>query len=188
MAALISLCPNRIDIAPLRHRTIELPALAGDVLTRVAPRATLGAAAGEALLACDWPGNLSELTMVLQTAADNAARRADQLISMADLPEQYQTTTRAHRLSGRDRAERQAIVEAMNAAGGNKVHAAKMLGISRSTLYTRLTRPRHLIPTPEIGGFWRPFPQVSLTKTHHFRVSGVVFKFRTVRHHKLLGL
>ncbi len=138
VAALISLCPNRIDIAPLRHRTIELPALAGDVLTRVAPRATLGAAAGEALLACDWPGNLSELTMVLQTAADNAARRADQLISMADLPEQYQTTTRAHRLSGRDRAERQAIVEAMNAAGGNKVHAAKMLGISRSTLYTRL--------------------------------------------------
>jgi sigma-54 dependent transcriptional regulator, acetoin dehydrogenase operon transcriptional activator AcoR len=138
VAALISLCPNRIDIAPLRHRTIELPALAGDVLSRVAPRATLGAAAGEALLACDWPGNLSELTMVLQTAADNAARRADQLISMADLPEHYQTTTRAHRLSGRDRAERQAIVEAMNAAGGNKVHAAKMLGISRSTLYTRL--------------------------------------------------
>lgn len=138
VAALISLCPRRIDIAPLRHRTIELPVLAGDVLTRLAPRATLGAAAGEALFACDWPGNLSELTMVLRTAADNAARRADHLISLADLPEQYRTTTRAHRLSGRDRAERRAIVEAMNAAGGNKVHAAKLLGISRSTLYTRL--------------------------------------------------
>lgn len=138
VAALIALCPRRIDLAPLRHRTIDLPALAGNVLSRIAPRAVLGAAAGEALLSSDWPGNLTELTMVLRTAADNAARRADRVITVADLPAHHQTTTRAHRLSGRDRAERQAIVEAMQASEGNKVHAAKMLGISRSTLYTRL--------------------------------------------------
>lgn len=138
VAALISLCPDRIDLAPLRRRITEVPALAGQVLSRVAPRARLGAAAGEALLACDWPGNLTELTMVLRTAADEAAGRGDTTITVADLPSQYQTTARAHRLSGRDRAERAAIVDALGACAGNKVHAAKMLGISRSTLYIRL--------------------------------------------------
>lgn len=138
VAALISLCPKRIDLAPLRRRSTEIPALAGQVLARVAPRARLGAAAGEALLACDWPGNLTELTMALRTAAAEAERRADTTITVADLPSQYQTTARAHRLSGRDRAERAAIVDAMSACAGNKVHAAKMLGISRSTLYTRI--------------------------------------------------
>ncbi|OZG27908.1 Fis family transcriptional regulator [Williamsia sp. 1138] len=138
VAALISLCPNRIDLAPLRRRTTELPALASQILARVAPRVTLGAAAGEALLASDWPGNLSELTMALQTAADRCGDRGERVIAVSDLPAQYQTSTKAHRLSGRDRAERAAIVEAMAAASGNKVHAAKTLGISRSTLYTRL--------------------------------------------------
>lgn len=138
VAALLSLCPNRIDLPPLRRRMTELPALACQILAKVAPRATLGAAAGEALLACEWPGNLSELTMALQTAAQRANERGDTIITVADLPAQYQTSTRAHRLSGRDRAERQAIVDAMSACTGNKVHAAKMLGISRSTLYTRL--------------------------------------------------
>lgn len=42
------------------------------------------------------------------------------------------------RLGGRERAERDAIVEALNESGGNKVHAAARLGISRTTLYSRI--------------------------------------------------
>ncbi|HQV16900.1 MAG TPA: helix-turn-helix domain-containing protein, partial [Gordonia sp. (in: high G+C Gram-positive bacteria)] len=46
--------------------------------------------------------------------------------------------TRAGRLLGRERAERQAIISALDAADRNKSRAAKALGISRTTLYTRM--------------------------------------------------
>jgi transcriptional regulator of acetoin/glycerol metabolism len=41
-------------------------------------------------------------------------------------------------LSGWEQAEYDVIVRTLRACGGNKVHAAKQLGISRSTLYNRM--------------------------------------------------
>ncbi|MPZ04319.1 transcriptional regulator, partial [Micrococcus luteus] len=41
-------------------------------------------------------------------------------------------------LLGLERAEREAIIDALESAGGNKVRAAAALGVSRATLYRRL--------------------------------------------------
>ncbi|MDG3015019.1 sigma-54-dependent Fis family transcriptional regulator [Speluncibacter jeojiensis] len=135
VAALVARCPERIVLPPLRARRDELPAMAQAMLDGIGPGLSLTATALEALLAQQWPGNLTELRTVLTRTADRATSRR---LTVADLPEAYRTSTRVARLAGRERAEREAIVDALRAHAGNKVHAAAALGISRSTLYSRI--------------------------------------------------
>ncbi|ROZ89470.1 sigma-54-dependent Fis family transcriptional regulator [Gordonia sp. OPL2] len=138
VAALLARCATRVDLPPLRHRVSELGALAAGVLTDIDPTMTLSGGATDALLCQDWPGNFSELGSVLRQAAAACRMRAGRVIEPADLPPAYRTTSRAAHLSGREQAERTAIVEALDRAQGNKVHAARELGISRTTLYARM--------------------------------------------------
>jgi transcriptional regulator of acetoin/glycerol metabolism len=136
VAGLIARCPGRVDIPPLRRRKLEFPAIARRILSGFEGSAELTPEALAALSAADWPGNLSELVGVLRTAAESAERNR---IELRNLPARYQSCSgRLTQLGGRERAERQAIIDALEAASGNKVHAARELGISRSTLYTRM--------------------------------------------------
>lgn len=142
VAALVARCPERVELPPLRQRRAELSDIAQAMVDDIAPGARLTASTLEALGAAQWPGNLAELTVVLGKAAATAAAKAagsERIrIAVADLPARCRTTDRVTRLGGRERAERQAIVDALAECGGNKVHAAAQLGISRSTLYTRM--------------------------------------------------
>jgi transcriptional regulator of acetoin/glycerol metabolism len=135
VAGLVGRCPGQVVLPPLRQRTREFADIAQGILDSVDPGLRLTASALDALIARDWPGNIAELSVVLQAAA---GRRSSANIAVADLPDQYRTPTRVSRLAGRERAERQAIVDALQECGGNMVHAAAALGISRSTLYVRI--------------------------------------------------
>ena len=42
-----------------------------------------------------------------------------------------------------DEMERRYVRQVLNAVGGNKTHAARILGIDRRSLYRRLEEPRH---------------------------------------------
>ncbi|MBJ8348022.1 sigma-54-dependent Fis family transcriptional regulator [Antrihabitans sp. YC2-6] len=134
-AALVGRCPGRVQLPALRQRTGELAEIVQNMLDGIEPGVRLTPSALEALVAAEWPGNLSELAVVLRTAF---AARSSNRIDVTDLPEAYRTSARVRRLAGRERAERQAIADALHECGGNKVHAAAKLGISRSTLYTRM--------------------------------------------------
>jgi transcriptional regulator of acetoin/glycerol metabolism len=97
----------------------------------------------DALASYDWPGNVRELRNVLMAAA--AMADADLLEprhlllfkqrrrgpTLADFP-----------LGGRslESIERAAIVQTLKGADGNKVKAAKALGIAASTLYEKMRR------------------------------------------------
>ncbi|MEV6322845.1 helix-turn-helix domain-containing protein [Nocardia sp. NPDC051787] len=59
-------------------------------------------------------------------------------MTVGDLPKPYRLASRVRRLSGRERAELEAIIEAMRRHNGNKLEAARDLGISRTTLCARL--------------------------------------------------
>ncbi|AEV73571.1 transcriptional activator of acetoin/glycerol metabolism [Mycolicibacterium rhodesiae NBB3] len=135
VAALVGRCPGRIDIPPLRRRRLELGAIARRMLSKLEGAWELTPNALAALSAAEWSGNLSELACVLRTASQTATGGR---IDMRDLPTRYQHTGRIAHLAGRERAERQAIIDALANAAGNKVHAARELGISRSTLYARM--------------------------------------------------
>ena len=135
VAALAARCPGQVNLTPIRQRANEFAEIATRILGDIAPGMRLTPSALEALAASDWPGNMTELAVLLRRLADD---RVGNRIELTDLPDAYRTSRKVSRLAGRERAERQAIVDALHECGGNKVHAATQLGISRSTLYTRM--------------------------------------------------
>ncbi|GAA4619707.1 transcriptional regulator MimR [Actinoallomurus vinaceus] len=135
-AALAAHCIARVDLPPLRARRDELPELARVILARhTGGRLRLTPTALEVLAGHSWPGNLRELEEVLR---DVAARRSTGDVTVRDLPPAYQGSRRSRRLTPLEQAEHDAIVAALRAGEGNKAHAARQLGISRTTLYNRI--------------------------------------------------
>ncbi|SFP81021.1 helix-turn-helix domain-containing protein [Amycolatopsis rubida] len=125
-------CGERRDLVPLRGRRHEIPRLAQRMLTEeCAARFTPESL--RLLAAQPWPGNLAELRRVVRAVAE--LRSAGDVVP-ADLPPSHRGGSAL--ASPFDRAVREVIVAAIAAAGGNKLEAARELGISRSTLYNRL--------------------------------------------------
>ena len=91
-----------------------------------------------ALSAHDWPGNVRELRNALEQAAmltDNLRLTADDFRSIlaTNAPRSLRSLPQLVA-----ELERSSIQSALAATGGNKVSAAKLLGISRATLYEKL--------------------------------------------------
>lgn len=136
-ASLAAGCMVRIELPALSSRREEIPAIACRMMAEVAEGRDLRLVPSvlETLAGHRWPGNLQELASVLRYAA---SRRSVGDITVADLPPNYQCAPRRRRLTDMERAEYEAIAAALLATGGNKVSAARRLGISRSTLYERM--------------------------------------------------
>ncbi|WP_439943948.1 sigma-54-dependent Fis family transcriptional regulator [Streptomyces sp. BBFR115] len=134
-APLAALCNARCDLLPLRRRRHEIPRLAQSMLADElgAGRARLTADSLRVLAAQSWPGNLAELRRVVQFVA---GRRSAGDIVPADLPASHRGVPAP--TSPLRQAEREVIVAAIEAAGGNRLQAARALGVSRSTLYNRM--------------------------------------------------
>lgn len=139
-----------LHVPPLRGRSEEILPLARHFLDKPgSEKKRLSRTAAEALLAHDWPGNIRELA--------NAMERA-RLLSQTEvvLPEHLPPAIRARArgvepgpVSGSpatsvaatlDELERQAILRALNEAGGNRTRAARALGITRRGLLYKLKR------------------------------------------------
>jgi DNA-binding NtrC family response regulator len=134
-----------IELPPLRERREDIPALVehflstrplGTVRRQVHPDAM------QALCNYAWPGNIRELANVLERAQILAK---DSLITLDDLPEAMHLASPAVESPGPTvynlaTLERQAVRAAMDQAKGNKVHAAKLLGTTRRTLYRLLRK------------------------------------------------
>lgn len=139
LAAVTSLCDEAITLPPLRYRAHLIAAYAAFFAADARRRRSCSAAVIDALTAHDWPANLAELRRVIDRAGAHAEARGSHVhLDLVDLPERYRLSSKAAALTVRERAERQAIVDALASCSGNKVHAARHLGISRSTLYARI--------------------------------------------------
>lgn len=91
------------------------------------------------LKAYPWPGNIRELKGVIKRAVLLA--KGDWIISEdVDLPNSPRQTE-GYTLND-ERTERENIVKALEATGGDKKAAARLLGISRSTLYLKMEKYR----------------------------------------------
>jgi transcriptional regulator of acetoin/glycerol metabolism len=88
-----------------------------------------------ALVAHSWPGNLRELHAVLEHATQ---RRWGQVIALKDLPDGYRSEVPDRPLAPLDQAQRDVIIATLQRLDGNKVQAARELGLSRTTLYARM--------------------------------------------------
>jgi len=136
-----------LSIPPLRERGGgRLLAIARELIAAAATRdgratPSLSAAATARLQAHAWPGNVRELRNVL----DRALILADHTIDAAHIvfDERPKTVASA---SAEETEERRTIIAALEQCSGNQTRAAKLLGISRSTLATKLSI--HRIPRP----------------------------------------
>ncbi|PWJ24862.1 transcriptional regulator of acetoin/glycerol metabolism [Branchiibius hedensis] len=124
-------------IAPLRASPDRIPGLVRSVLGDVDPsgRFTVTASALQSFMQYDWPGELRELRRLLQDLVANAPSA---VIDSRQLPEHLRRGNKTRQMTLIETAERDAIVRALDLAGGNKSTAAELLGIGRTTLYRRL--------------------------------------------------
>ena len=133
-----------LHIPPLRERRDDVLALASAMMGRASRRMSkkiLGftPAAADQLVRYAWPGNVREL--------ENAIERATVLcetthIDLIDLPEEVRFATPAPAIRAGIRpledVEREYILAALEANGGNQARTAAQLGIGTATLYRRL--------------------------------------------------
>ncbi len=137
-----------IALPPLRERRQDIPELVEHFLTtrQVGPtRRRVDAEALEVLLRYPWPGNVRELANVLERAQILAEGG---VITPDDLPEAIvEAAPRGGPAGGDPRhlreVERRHVQEVLQQEKGNKVQAARALGISRRALY-RLIDKYHL--------------------------------------------
>ena len=134
--ALLKHFQTAITLPPLRCRTEDLPAITAAVLREIAPqrRVRLSPEAQRLVQRYSWPRNISQLRDALTYAL---RKRPVGEIQAEDLPAYCHTAPR-HTLSPLERAERDAIVAALQEYEGNKLVAANHLGMSRSSLYRKL--------------------------------------------------
>jgi len=135
---LLDLFHVSITVPPLRHRPGDLPALVEALLRKLAPGRPMGCSAEAARLIAGghWPGNVAELESVLRAGLK---RRPVGNIEAGDLPLSFVSATSRRRLSRLEAAECDLIVKTLWEAKGNRVRAAAMLGMSRATLYRRMS-------------------------------------------------
>ena len=143
------LCGVTIELPPLRARREDIPKLARDLLERAAvesshPPPELDDATVARLVAYDWPGNMRELESTLERAL---LLGGGTTLDPSALP--VIATAGAVPVSLRDQvasAERERIAAALEQCAGNQTQAAKLLGISRRTLVSRLSE--YNLPRP----------------------------------------
>jgi PAS domain S-box-containing protein len=134
----------RIQIPALRDHLEDIPLLVSRFLADF--RASTGkmvlevsAEAMRALLRFPWPGNVRELRSAIEFAVINSRRL---VLALGDLPPEISAlpaeTTRAPLPEVPPGEEKERILSALRNAGGKRSAAAKLLGISRATLYRRM--------------------------------------------------
>jgi PAS domain S-box-containing protein len=93
-----------------------------------------------------WPGNVRELIHTLEHAFIVCC---SDTIELTDLPPEIRNSHKINLPSEKSPInERDRIVEALNQTGWNKAKAAKILKVSRQTIYRKITE--HSINTPDI--------------------------------------
>ena len=129
-----------IELPPLRERKEDIPLLAEHFLNKFASEnrkeiTGFSTDTVEFLLDYDWPGNVRELENAIERAVILAK---DSIITIADLPQKkispaYSTAQRKNLKE----VEKEHILNILRETGENYSQAARILGISRMTLYKK---------------------------------------------------
>lgn len=154
-----------IILPPLRERKEDIPHLANRFLEEARKEFNkdkngFSPEAMKALVDYHWPGNVRELRNVVRRAAlltksekitqthlfpdtiSEPHSDAENLLEKIDIPAELKRGSSLHEIAKKeiDNIEWNIISQALSLTGGNKSKAAKMLGIDRVTLYTRLNK------------------------------------------------
>jgi DNA-binding NtrC family response regulator len=137
-----------LRIPSLRERRQDIPLLAGHFLERLshgaAQERTLSDEALKAMMAYDWPGNVRELENCIERSC---AFTSAPMVHIGDLPPAISKLHTSVALDSGDGSnkivpmselERATILNTIAQLNGDKLMAARMLGIGKTTLYRKL--------------------------------------------------
>jgi DNA-binding NtrC family response regulator len=136
-----------LRIPPLRERREDIPLLIACFLERMTRASKqekiLSDEALKAMLAYDWPGNVRELENCLERTY---AFTSGPLIHSTDLPREVAKLPIHEPVNGNGHGaivpmaemEKQTILRAIAELNGDKLQAARLLGIGKTTLYRKL--------------------------------------------------
>jgi two-component system response regulator HydG len=134
----------QIKLPALRERKSDIQLLVISFLEKFSdphgPTRTISDDAMRRLIAYDWPGNVRELENAIERAV---ALGSGPILHVGDLPSNLQFPT-SERIPEKDELlpleelERRAILRTLRETGGDKLAAARMLGIGKTTLYRKL--------------------------------------------------
>jgi PAS domain S-box-containing protein len=139
-----------IELPPLRDRKIDLPLLSEHFLQEARERygkkrLKISNKAMSLMLDYRWPGNVRELQNAIQFAIVKSSSR---VISPDDLPLELRDLENICVRRGPSRKlDVDSVRSALERSGGNKVKAAKLLGVGRATLYRFLGDHPDLLET-----------------------------------------
>jgi len=131
-----------IKLPPLRERRTDIPALVHHFIDRYGGSSGTKAVSNEAmsrLMSYDWPGNVRELENCVQRAL---ALGSGPEIQMRDLPSNLlyamESGPGERQISTLRELERDAIRQALEMTAGDRLRAAKLLGIGKTTVYRKI--------------------------------------------------
>ena len=133
----------QIKMPPVRERKSDIPILVSSFLEKFGDSdgkvQTISEDAMARLIGYDWPGNVRELENAVERAV---ALGSGSMLHVGDLPSNLQSGNRdrmpqTDELLPLDELERRAILRALREAGGDKLAAARLLGIGKTTLYRK---------------------------------------------------
>ena len=141
------LCVLPIRVAPLRDRKNDIPLLVDHFISAIADRTSgrkpaLSTQALVQLMASDWPGNVRELQNAIQFAT---VKSKGGVIQPVHLPPGIGSppAEASRRRKRRRKLNQNAARDALRQTGGNKLQAAKLLGVNRATLYRFLAETKN---------------------------------------------
>ena len=135
-----------LRIPPLRERRQDIPLLVAYFLERISRNSDFDRSVSDdalkAMLAYDWPGNVRELENCLDRAC---ALTSGPVINQADLPSAVhgngsvpENGNGSAKILPMAELEKQTILNTITHLNGDKLMAARMLGIGKTTLYRKL--------------------------------------------------
>ncbi len=129
-------------LPPLRERRTDIPLLANHFLKLLANDKTISFSpdALDFMLSYNWPGNVRELQNWIQFALIKCKAGTILLehlppIALKTIPLPVSAPSATMSPKGKQRLTPQRVRETIERVGGNKAEAAKILGVSRATLY-----------------------------------------------------
>jgi two-component system response regulator HydG len=134
----------QVKLPPLRERKSDIPLLVNFFLEKFSdpqrPIRTISEDAMRRLMAYDWPGNVRELENAVERAV---ALGSGPILHIADLPSNLQQNSSdkaldSNELTTIEEMERRCILRALRETNGDKLAAARLLGIGKTTLYRKL--------------------------------------------------
>jgi len=140
-----------LNVPPLRTRRSDIPYLTASFIRELSKRlgrhiTGVSPEAEQLLMDFDWPGNIRQLRNTIERAcmlsdrsvlSERDLRGAMSTGSSAPPPPRTESTVAPVTLKA---AQREQVAAALRETGGNKVAAAKRLGVSRRSLYRYIER------------------------------------------------